>query len=94
MEKLTLLYNLNLEFIEIFFKKTDFLILTLDDSFNWSKQFMISDNKELLIFIINGLTSGLELLEQHYECRDYQLLYQSIWTQITGFHFLLEDLYK
>ena len=59
---LTFLFNGKLTCLGILFKIGDFVILTFDDSFNWSKQFMISASNELPIFIISGLTFGLELL--------------------------------
>ena len=57
-----LLFNLNLKFLGKLLNLTVFLILTFDDSFNWSKQLMMSDNNELPISNINGFTFGLELL--------------------------------
>ena len=37
-------------------------IFTFGDSFNWSKQFMVSESNELPIFKTKGFTFGLELL--------------------------------
>ena len=61
LNNLTLLFNPKLTFLGILLKILEFFILTFDDSFNWSKQFMVSDNNEFPIFILRGLTSGLEL---------------------------------
>ena len=41
---------------------SDFFNRTFGDSFNWSKQFMVSESNELPIFKIKGFTFGLELL--------------------------------
>ena len=60
--KLTLFFSENLTCLGIFLNMPELFILIFDDSFNWSKQFMISDSNELPIFKINGCTSGLELL--------------------------------
>ena len=61
LKNLTLFFNLNLTFLGILIDKPAFFILTFDDSFNWSKQFMVSDNNELPIFKIKGFIFGLEL---------------------------------
>ena len=61
-ENLALYFNPNFIFLEILLDKSLVFILTFDDSFNWSKQFMVSDNNELPIFKVNGFTFGLELL--------------------------------
>ena len=55
-EKWVLLFNPNFIFLEILLDKSLVFILTFDDSFNWSKQFMVSDNNELPIFKVNGFT--------------------------------------
>ena len=61
LKNLTLLFNPNLTFLEILFDKLVLFILTFDDSFNWSKQFIVSVNNEFPIFKIYGFTFGLEL---------------------------------
>ena len=61
-KNLTLLIKPNLTFLGIVFKIRDFFILTFDDSYSLSKQLMVSDKDEFPIFIVNGLTSDLELL--------------------------------
>ena len=62
LKNLTFLFNPNLNFLAIILDASVFFIITFDDSFNWSKQLMVSDNNELPIFKINGFTFGLELL--------------------------------
>ena len=61
-ENLALLLNPNFIFLEILLDKLVVFIVTFDDSFNWSNQFMVSDNNELPIFKVKGFTFGLELL--------------------------------
>ena len=61
-KNLPLLFNPNITFLGILLDVQFFFILTFDDSFNWSKQLIVSDNNELLIFKISGFTFGLELL--------------------------------
>ena len=56
LKNLDLFFTPNLTFLGILLDKPVFLILTFDDSFNWSKQFIVSDNNELPIFKINGFT--------------------------------------
>ena len=62
LKNLTLLFKPNLTFFVIVLEKPEFFIVTFDDSVNWSKQFIVSDNNELPIFKVNGFTFGLELL--------------------------------
>ena len=61
LKNLTLLFTPKSNFLGKLLKSEDFFIVTFDDSFYWSKQFTISDNNELPILILRGLTSGLEL---------------------------------
>jgi len=62
LKNLTLLFNPNLKFLGILLVTSIFFILTFGDSFNWSKQFMVSESNELPIFRTKGFTFGLELL--------------------------------
>jgi len=62
LKNLTFLFNPNLNFLGILVNISVFFIITFEDSFNWSKQFMVSESKEFPIFKINGFTFGLELL--------------------------------
>tara|TARA_A100001035_G_C27623033_1_gene426334 strand:+ start:531 stop:758 length:228 start_codon:yes stop_codon:yes gene_type:complete len=62
LKNLALFPKANLTFLKLLLVTKDFLNLIFGDSFNWSKQFIISESKELPIFRIRGLTSGLELL--------------------------------
>ncbi len=57
-ENLALLLNPNFILLEILLDKSVVFTLTFDDSFNWSKQLMVSDNNELPIFKVNGFTFG------------------------------------
>ena len=62
MKNLTFLLNPNFNFLGILLVISVFFILTFGDSFNWSKQFIVSESNEFPIFKINGFTLGLELL--------------------------------
>ena len=62
MKNLTLMLGMDLKFFGWRSKMADFFIITFDDSFNWSKQFIVSDNNALPILIVSGLTLDLELL--------------------------------
>ena len=62
MKNLAFLFNLKLNFFGILVGTSVFFILTFGDSFNWSKQFMVSESNELPIFKTKGFTFGLELL--------------------------------
>ena len=43
LKNITLLFNLNLNFLGMFVGISVFFILTFGDSFNWSKQFIVSN---------------------------------------------------
>ena len=62
LKNATLLNNANLTFLGIPLDIYILFVLTFDDSFNWSKQFMVSESNELPIFKNNGFTFFLELL--------------------------------
>ena len=62
MKNLTFLFNPNFNFFGILVGVSVFFILTFGDSFNWSKQFMVSESNELPIFKTKGFTFALELL--------------------------------
>ena len=61
LKNLPFLFNPNLNFLGMLVVISAFLILTFGDSFNWSKQFMVSESNELPIFKTKGFTFGLEL---------------------------------
>ena len=62
MKNLIFLFDPNLNFLGMLAVISLFFILTFGDSFNWSKQFMVSESNELPILKTNGFTFGLELL--------------------------------
>ena len=62
MKNFTFLFNPNLNFLGILLGTSVFFILTFGDSFNWSKQFIVSESNELPIFNTKGFTFGFELL--------------------------------
>ena len=62
LNNLALFFKLNVKFLVLLLGTSVFLILTFGDSFNWSKQFIVSESNELPIFRTNGFTFGLVLL--------------------------------
>ena len=62
MKNLAFLISPNLNFFGMLVGISVFFILTFGDSFNWSKQFIVSESNELPIFKTKGFTFGFELL--------------------------------
>jgi len=62
LKKLSFLFNPNLNFLGMLVGISVFFIITFGDSFNWSKQFMVSESNVLPIFRTKGFTFALELL--------------------------------